>query len=302
MWRVCVLGLLAIGSAAAASIGEVVVIGGQAADIALDESRGVLYVANFTAARIDILGLADRSLRSSMHVAPGPSALALSRDGRYLVAAHFGNPQPPAAPANALTIVDLASGGRQTLALANPPLGVAFGADGRAMIATTAEFLLLDPSSGRTELIDTVANATASALPAPAGTPPLQIVGASLAASADGRWIFGLADTLRFAYDVSSGQLNLTNYTATPHLGPRVVSVASDGSYYAAGWGVFDRRGFLQAQFAAAAGLAAVGSHAIDSAAGLLYSQIPRAPLDPAAAPCSTAPAIRCMRYRKAGW
>src|SRR5689334_20240276 len=54
----------------AANFGNVVPIAGNASDIALDESRGVLYVANFTANRIEVMSLADRSIRTSMNVAP----------------------------------------------------------------------------------------------------------------------------------------------------------------------------------------------------------------------------------------
>ncbi len=271
------------GAARGATFGDVVAIGGQAADIALDEGRGVLYIANFTAARIDVLTLADRTIRTSIHVAPGPSSLALSPGGRFLVATHFGNVAPPGSPANALTVIDLESGARQTFALGNPPLGVAFGADGTALVATTGEFLLLDPASGRTELVDTVAGITATSLPAAPGTPPVQIVSAAMAASGDGRFVFGLADTMRFMYEVSARRIRVIGYTATPPLGPRVVSVARDGAYYAAGWGVFSRQGVLLAQFGNASGALAVGSHAIDSAAGIVYAQIPTAQSDTAA-------------------
>ena len=262
--------------AGAATVGEAIAIGGQSADIALDETRGVLYIANFTSARIDVLGLADRQIRTSMHVAPGPSSVALSRDGRFLVVTHYGNALAPATPSNALTILDLSSGARQTFTLDNPPLGAAFGADGAALVATTTEFIRLDPSSGRTDVITTVASAAATAnMPAAPGTPPVQIVAASLAASGDGKWIFGLSDTIRFSYDVTNLRLTVTGYTATPPLGPRVISPARDGSYFAAGWAVFDRRGYLQSQFPGATGALAVGTHAIDSATGLIYSQIP---------------------------
>lgn len=269
--------------ASAATFGEVVPIGGQASDIALDEGRGVLYIANFTAGRIDVLTLADSTIHTSIHVAPAPSSLAISGDSRFLVITHFGNILPAASSSNAVTVIDLASGARQTYALGNAPLGVAFGADGMALVATTAEFLLLDPASGRTNLVDTIAGATANSIPAAPGTPPVQIIAASLAASGDGRFIIGLADTIRFTYDVSAKRVKVIGYTATPALGPRVVSVSRDGSYYVAGWGLFNRQGVLQAQFAGASGLLAVGSHAIDSTAGIIYAQIPQVPIDPAA-------------------
>ena len=65
---------LAFGSnAAAATVGQVVPIGGQSADLALDEPRGVLYVANFTANRIEVMSLADLSIQTSINVASQPS-------------------------------------------------------------------------------------------------------------------------------------------------------------------------------------------------------------------------------------
>ena len=75
----------------AATFGTVVPIGGHASDIALDESRGLLYIANFTANRIEVMSLADHSIRTSMNVAPQPGALSLSPDGQFLLVAHFGN-------------------------------------------------------------------------------------------------------------------------------------------------------------------------------------------------------------------
>ena len=267
----------ALGQAGSATFGDVVAIGGQAADLALDEGRGVLYVANFTAGRIDVVSLADNSIQTSIHVAPGPSSLALSAGGRFLVAAHFGNVQPPGSPTNALTVMDRSSGAVQTLALNSPPLGVAFGADGMALIATASAFLMLDPMTGRTDLLDTVAGVVANTIPAIPGTPPVQIVAASMAASGDGWSIFGLTDSIRFIYDVRAQRIRVIGYTASPPMGPRVVSVARDGSYYAAGWGVFNPQGVLLAQFSNPSGALAVGSHAIDSAGGLIYAQIPDA-------------------------
>lgn len=42
-----------------ATVGKVVAIGGHASDIALDEARKVLYIANFTANRIEVMALGD---------------------------------------------------------------------------------------------------------------------------------------------------------------------------------------------------------------------------------------------------
>src|SRR3954467_14445677 len=78
----------------AATFGTVVPIGGHASDIALDESRGLLYIANFTANRIEVMSTADYSIRTSMNVAPQPASLALSPDSKYLMIAHYGSITP----------------------------------------------------------------------------------------------------------------------------------------------------------------------------------------------------------------
>src|SRR5947209_14276977 len=79
----------------AATFGTVVPIGGQASDIALDESRGLLYIANFTANRIEVMSTSDFSIQRSMNVAPQPAALTLSPDNQYLLISHFGNLSVP---------------------------------------------------------------------------------------------------------------------------------------------------------------------------------------------------------------
>ena len=78
----------------AANFGTVVPIGGHASDIALDESRGLLYIANFTANRIEVMSTADYSIHTSMNVAPQPGALSISPDSKYLLVAHYGNVTP----------------------------------------------------------------------------------------------------------------------------------------------------------------------------------------------------------------
>src|ERR1043166_6809338 len=64
-------------------------VGGHVSDIVLDEPRGVLYVANFTARRIDVMSLADKKVTSSINVPPLPTAMALSPNGAYLVVTHL---------------------------------------------------------------------------------------------------------------------------------------------------------------------------------------------------------------------
>src|SRR5579863_4545962 len=260
-----------------ATFGTVVAVGGHTADIALDEPRGVLYAANFGGSRIDVVSLAQKAVGSSINVAPYPGSLALSRNGRFLLIAHFGNFQAPSSPANALTLIDLATNQKQTLALGDPPLGVGFGVDGQALVVTTTQFLLFDPVAGSTQVLDTIAGVTATTLPVPPATFPPQIVAASVGVSADGYWMFGLTDTIRFCYDVRNRSVTSVGYTAAPPLGPRVVSVSREGAYFTAGWGLFDRSGHLLSQFANATGQLNIGSQAVDSVAGVIYAQIPQA-------------------------
>jgi DNA-binding beta-propeller fold protein YncE len=164
-------------------------IGGEALDLALDEARGVVYVANFGANRIEVISTADLSLRSSMNVAAHPSALALSRNNRYLLVAHYGNFQPPNTSGNLLTLIELDSGARQTFPLGAPPLGVAFAYNNVALVVTATDFLLFDPVSGSIRQLATVEGVTANTLPAPPEDFPPQIVAASMAASGDGVFI-----------------------------------------------------------------------------------------------------------------
>ena len=280
IWGVTIAACLA-ASAWAAPFGKVVAIGGHASDLALDEGRGVLYIANFTANRIDVMSLADNTVQRSINVPSQPASLSVSPDGKYLVIAHYGNFDKPQSPSNGLTVINLETNAKQTFALGAAPFGVAFGIDNRAFIATASEFLLFDPVLGTTITLDTIANVTTKTLPQPPASFPLQITTASLAASRDGLKIYGLTDTIRFGYDVSTRTVRAGIYIASPPLGPRVVSVNQDGSVFSAGWGLFEGAGIfggrfgLISEFPSPTGDLNIGSHAIDSSRGLIYAQMP---------------------------
>ncbi len=275
--------LLALAAAAAAwggTFGTAVAIGGHAADLALDEGRGVVYVANFTASRVDVMSTADYSIRTSYNVAPQPNAVAVSPDGQFLVVTHYGSWQPPNTNKSALTVINLNDGTRQTFALGFPPLGAAFGADGLALIVTQHDLLLFDPVSGATQALSSAAELAAKALPVPAGNTPALIVQASIAASGDGMWIYGLCDfgqgVVRYRYDVRRRAVSAYAFMASPPMGPRVISPSRDGSYYAAGWALFTSDGDLISQFHSnVSGLLNVGTHAIDQDSGTIYAQVP---------------------------
>ena len=158
--------------------------------------------------------------------------------------------------------------------LPDPPLGLAFGADNRALVVTTQNFLIFDPTFGTTQVLISIADQVVKTIPQPPQSFPHNIVAASVGASADGNWIYGFGDTLIFRYYVPFGALNSFLYTSSPPLGPRAVSVAQDGSYAAMGWIMTDQQGRHFAEFPNPLGTLNVGGHAIDSVAGLVYSEV----------------------------
>src|SRR5882724_754510 len=117
-WMIA-LGVSLGSSAMAGTFGKVVAIGGSASDLALDEPRGVLYIANYTANRIDVMSLANLTVQTSINVAAQPSSISLAPDGRYLLIGHYGNFESPASPANGLSVIDLTTNGKQTFVLGN---------------------------------------------------------------------------------------------------------------------------------------------------------------------------------------
>ena len=260
--------------ASAQTFGTVVALGGHSADLVLDEPRRLLYVANFTANRVDVVSIDSGTVERSINVASQPSSVALSPDGKYLLVGHYGNFAAPDSPRNALTVIEVDSRNKQTFALSDPPFGVAFGIDGKALVVTSAQFILFDPEFGTMQVLDTVSGVTAKTLPQPPVNFPTQIVGASLQTSADGLKIYGLTDTILIRYDVATHYVSSGGYVAEPPLGPRAVSVAKDGSYYLAGWAMFDSQSVLS-QFPNPKGLLNVGSHAIDSERGVVYAEVP---------------------------
>src|ERR1035438_7969849 len=168
----------------AANFGTVVPIGGQASDIALDESRGLLYIANFTANRIEVMSTADKSIHTSMNVPAQPAALSMSPDSKYLLVAHYGSQTQSDPSLNAVTLINLNDSTRQTFTTGDTPLGVVFLADGTAFIVTSTSILIFDPVSGKMQSVATFA-ALAKTLPVTLGTFPSQVISAALSTSPD---------------------------------------------------------------------------------------------------------------------
>ncbi|MGA2213510.1 MAG: hypothetical protein ABSH31_09565 [Bryobacteraceae bacterium] len=279
-WKILIAALFAAAAAWGQTFGTVVSIGGEAADLALDETRGVLYIADFTGNTIDVMSLATNTIKTSINVAAQPSSISMSPDGHYLVATNFGNATAPATAGNALTVIDLDTRGTQTFSLGNPPLGVAFGANGLALVVTTTDFELFNPSTGATQQVGTLASVVANSLPVgPTINFPAAITAASVTASADGTQIYGLGgttSTVTFRYDVTTGVLSPGGIvTSTGVLGPRVVSLNHNGSLAMAGWVMINQQGTFVNFFPQHTNAFAVGSTVFDDSRGLLYAQIP---------------------------
>jgi uncharacterized protein (TIGR03437 family) len=285
---------LAAGAAFAATLGTVVPIGGLASDLALDEQRSVVYVANYTANRIDVVSTKTNALvkSASWNVSAQPSALALSPSGRYLVITHLSN---FTTPANGMTIIDLTQNTRQTFSFGSAPLGVAFGSDGLALVVTTTDFLLLDPATGYSTTAATFANVAAKALPVDEIVGPRDIIRASVSASQDLSTIWGTIEvsndqskSMIFKYDVRNKTISSAVWTSAPINGPRVVSVNKTGSSALTGWGLYASRGYLLAQFPDALGKFGVGGHVFDNTRGLIYAQVPSSAWTTSTAPVMT--------------
>src|SRR5258706_10281612 len=86
-----ILAVALLQQAGAETFGKVVPVRGSVSDLALDESRGRLYLANLTANRIEAMNTSDRSLGTPLLVSEPPSTLALSPDNRYLVVGSTNN-------------------------------------------------------------------------------------------------------------------------------------------------------------------------------------------------------------------
>jgi uncharacterized protein (TIGR03437 family) len=282
-WNGCLISIalaaLMSGAApcSAANFGTVVPIGGHASDIALDESRGFLYIANFTANRIEVMSTADFSIQSSMNVAAQPGALALSPDSKYLLIAHYGNVTPPDPSRNAVTLVNLTDNTRQTFTTGDTPLGVAFLANGIGVIVTTSGLLSFDPISGAMTSVASWAS-IGQQLPVSLATFPSQIVRASVATNADRTVLYALTDDNSnqgfLRWDVRPGG-SLVGYgiVAVPKPLPRV-AVHPDGSRAIMNQYLLDGFANNLAQFPNSIASTNPGAAAFDTSTGRIWGQI----------------------------
>jgi len=269
--------MAALGATAfAATFGTVVPIGGHASDVALDESRGVLYISNFTANRIEVMSTTDLTIQRSMNVPPQPSSLSLSPDNQFLLVSHFGNQTTPDPSRNAITLINLNSNARQTFTTGDVPLSVAFMADNTALIVTTSGLWKFDPFSGAITVLASF-QTLAKTITVDLGTFPTQVILAETSTTPDRMYAYGVADDGSFQafyrYDLNLGNVYAVGVTASPKPLPRV-AVASDGSWAMIGQYKVDGRIRNLAQFPNSIPATNIGGVALDSKAGLIYAQI----------------------------
>jgi uncharacterized protein (TIGR03437 family) len=281
-----------------ATFGKVVTLGGHASDLALDERRQVLYLANLSARRIEVVSF-EGERREPIYVAAQPSSLALSPDSRFLAIGHL--PLTSSVPSEStlplLTILDLDGRTETKIPLAAAPLAVAFGAGSRAFVVTQQALLLVDPLSGAVEDL-TPAGLTSLPLPVAAPSFPPQITQAGTAVTPSGEVVYVLAQTNRkvpgsgpddegtpiqaiLRFEPLTGALATVGITSSPLLGPRVISTDSTGDLFFAGWTLLTRSFVQLAQVPYPTGTFQTGSHAIDDRLGIVYGQIPRSEQEP---------------------
>jgi len=299
--------------ASAQVFGSVTAIGGSASDIALDESRGLLYIANLGAGIIDVMSTTDGTIHSSFNVgALHPGALAISKDGQFLLVANYSNGAITPQGVNAITLIHLADNSVQTFETGDPPLGVAFLGSGVALVITTTSILSFDPVSGQTGVVTTFAN-LANTLPVVQATFPGQILQTALTTSGDGYTVWGIAgagtgNQMIYRFDGRTGRIYATIYVSTPALLPRV-SVSNDGTsamigYSLLGINSLNPWGFIQGRYPAVLASTNITGSAIDSTNGIIYGQFPDSnqstgpsafPSRPTGASSAQAPALLIM-------
>ena len=252
--RLVLLLLAAAGGAAAAPFGTAYPLLGEFSDLALDESRSVLYLANFTASRIDVFSTATNALQQPIQLGINPSAIALSPDNRNLLILNFGSPS--------LFLLNLDNRSVQTTALPdlpppqtnipNLPRAAAFGSDGTAIIVTSGEVLKFDPATGQVTVLLQNLNVIGGT-PTPEPATPAEIVNARMAASADRNTLFIISQTTNLAYafyfsvpDQKFISIGCTTPVVTP---TTFASVAPNGSLLFGGGTLFDRQMRILADF-----------------------------------------------------
>jgi len=228
--------LFGCGVLTAATIGTVVPVVGQVADLVHDANRNLVYLANPTRGQVEIYSISGARIVASIPAGLQPSSLAMSPDGNTLYAANIGS--------FTITAINLNSQRAETdYFIGSRPDAIAVGNDGRIVILGTSGLLRYNPITGFLQPVPI----------SPPSTPPvgLPIPGVSQAAgpaglvtTANGNLVIGLSggalaqgQNRLFVYEVASGSVlrsrNVSGLRA-------ILSAAPDGSRFMAGPFLFD--------------------------------------------------------------
>ena len=134
----------------------------------LDEARGVLYVLNSSANRVDVYDYLGKKIVGSISTGTLPVAAAMSMSGDFLYVSNNAS--------SSLSVIDLHSRSvSQTVLLTAKPEGVEVGNDGRVLITTQGTsstdqinpLLIFDQSQTQSQQLTPVAFAPPPPTPAP---------------------------------------------------------------------------------------------------------------------------------------
>jgi uncharacterized protein (TIGR03437 family) len=244
--KLLLLGVLALSSCFPATFGSVVPLVGGAADIALDETRGRLYLVNSSQNRVEVYSIAQRRFLSPIPTDTLPLAEAMSRNGKFLYVASYEG-----SSLNVIDLDKLAVTNRVTLPA--KPQGVAVGADERVLIgtigaganSTTNVLLVYDPNAATSSnLLPVQVAPPAPALPQlPAPSGRIFLASRSqLLASTDGNYIVGVNipnanSRAVFVYEVASATVLRSRTVANIS---SVLSMSPDSSKFMAGLNLMD--------------------------------------------------------------
>ncbi len=290
---IAVLLMAAVPGARAHSIeqantfGQIIALPGHINDVALDEVRRLVYAGNFTAGRVEVVSMTTNQRITSFPTSPQPSAMsgmAMSLDARFLVAINVPVTSG-VAQLSSITAINLNdSSDRRHFSLPDTPLAVTFINGGDALIVTTSRLLLFDPEDGSTRVLIDLDNPPPDVvLPTSLPAFPRELVTASVATSADGKWVYGLSDAFLFVYQVfqPTGLLSfrLTNELVNSPVFNNV-SVSGDGQYAMMGQLLVNRQLRIVADTPEAVDSAEglVGTQAIDSEIDTVYVSFDTAP------------------------
>ena len=263
----------------ASTFGQIIALPGHINDVAMDEVRQLVYAGNFSAGRVEVISMTTNQRISSFPTSPQPSAMsgmAMSLDARYLVAINVPVTSGVSQLAGITAINLNDSTERRHFPLADTPLAVTFITGGDALIVTTRRLLLFDPEDGSTRVLIDLENPPPDViLPVPLPTFPREVVTASVATSADGKWVYGLTDEFMFMYQVFQ-PTGLLSFRLTDGLvsSPvfNEVSVSGDGQYAMMAQLLVNRRLRVVADTPEAlTGDGLIGTHAIDNEIDTVY-------------------------------